>query len=79
MYAADPDAEYARTVRMDLSTLSSIVAFPHLPENGKTFDEFGDIPIQQVVVGSCTNGRLSDLAELRKSSKAVKSPKVFAR
>lgn len=80
VYAADPDAEYARTVRMDLSTLSSIVAFPHLPENGKTFDEFGDIPIQQVVVGSCTNGRLSDLreaAEILKGRKVAKGVRVL--
>ncbi len=63
VYAADPDAEYARVIKMDLSTLRPIVAFPHLPENGKTFDEIGDIPIQQVVVGSCTNGRISDLRQ----------------
>ncbi len=80
VYAADPDAEYARTVRMDLSTLPSIVAFPHLPENGKTFDEFGDIPIQQVVVGSCTNGRLSDLreaAEILKGRKVAKGVRAL--
>jgi 3-isopropylmalate/(R)-2-methylmalate dehydratase large subunit len=63
VYAADPDAEYAREIRMDLGELRPIVAFPHLPENGKTFDQFGDIPIQQVVVGSCTNGRISDLRQ----------------
>ena len=60
-FAADPDAAYTQTVRMDLGALTPMVAFPHLPENGKTFDEFGDIPIDQVVVGSCTNGRISDL------------------
>ncbi len=63
VYQADPDAKYARVIHMDLSSLQPIVAFPHLPENGKTFDEIGDVPIQQVVVGSCTNGRLSDLRD----------------
>ena len=80
VYAADPDAEYARTVRMDLSALTSIVAFPHLPENGKTFDEIGEIPIQQVVVGSCTNGRLSDLreaAEILKGHKVAKGVRAL--
>ena len=80
VYAADPDAEYARTVRMDLSALTSIVAFPHLPENGKTFDEIGDISIQQVVVGSCTNGRLSDLreaAEILKGRKVAKGVRAL--
>ncbi|MCE5342235.1 MAG: 3-isopropylmalate dehydratase large subunit [Eubacteriales bacterium] len=79
VYAADSDAEYARTIHMDLSALGSIVAFPHLPENGKTFDEIGDIPIQQVVIGSCTNGRISDLREAaailkgRKVAKGVRT------
>jgi len=80
VYAADPDAEYARTVRMDLSALTSIVAFPHLPENGRTFDEIGKIPIQQVVVGSCTNGRLSDLreaAEILKGRKVAKGVRTL--
>lgn len=61
-YAADPDAEYVRTVEIDLSSLSPVVAFPHLPENVKTVGTFGEIPIDQVVLGSCTNGRLEDLA-----------------
>lgn len=61
-YEADPDAEYARTVEIDLSSLSPVVAFPHLPENVKTVGTFGEIKIDQVVLGSCTNGRLEDLA-----------------
>lgn len=61
-YTADPDAEYVRTVEIDLSSLSPVVAFPHLPENVKTVGTFGEIPIDQVVLGSCTNGRLEDLA-----------------
>jgi len=79
VYAADPDAQYARTIVIDLSNLASVVAFPHLPENGKTFDEIGDIPIDQVVIGSCTNGRISDLREAadilrgRKVAKGVRA------
>ncbi|MFH1880673.1 MAG: 3-isopropylmalate dehydratase large subunit [Bacillota bacterium] len=66
IYAADTDAQYARVIPMDLSSLTPIVAFPHLPENGKTFDEIGDVRIDQVVVGSCTNGRLSDMRDAAK-------------
>ncbi|HPJ01841.1 MAG TPA: 3-isopropylmalate dehydratase large subunit [Candidatus Limiplasma sp.] len=73
VYAADADAVYARTIEMDLSKLKPIVAFPHLPENGKTFDEIGDVKIDQVVIGSCTNGRLSDL---RDAAKVFKGRKV---
>lgn len=62
-YEADPDAEYAATHTIDLGEIEPVVAFPHLPENGKTFDEFGRIDIDQVVIGSCTNGRISDLRE----------------
>ena len=61
-YAADPDAEYARTIEIDLSKLAPVVAFPHLPENTKVVGTFGEIKIDQVVLGSCTNGRLEDLA-----------------
>jgi 3-isopropylmalate/(R)-2-methylmalate dehydratase large subunit len=80
VYKADPDAVYERTVHIDLSKLTSVVAFPHLPENGRTFDEIGDIPIHQVVVGSCTNGRLSDLreaAEILKGRKVAKGVRVM--
>ena len=58
---ADADARYCRTVDIDLSTLQPVVAFPHLPENTKVVGTFGDIKIDQVVIGSCTNGRLEDL------------------
>ncbi|WP_026505944.1 3-isopropylmalate dehydratase large subunit [Butyrivibrio sp. NC3005] len=61
VFEADEDAEYVRTIEIDLSTLKSTVAFPHLPENAKTFDEIPEIKIDQVVIGSCTNGRISDL------------------
>ena len=62
-YKADEDAEYDETYEIDLSTITPTVAFPHLPENTRTFDEIGDVPIDQVVIGSCTNGHYKDLAE----------------
>ena len=63
---ADPDAQYTREVTIDLSALRPTVAFPHLPSNTKTVDEAAGKPIQQVVIGSCTNGRLKDLWEAAK-------------
>lgn len=63
VFSADDDAEYERTIAIDLSSLKPTVAFPHLPENTKTKDEWGDIKIDQVVIGSCTNGHISDLRE----------------
>lgn len=62
VYEADPDAEYDAVYDIDLSKIKPTVAFPHLPENTKTFDEIGDIKIDQSVIGSCTNGRLEDMA-----------------
>ncbi len=61
VYEADADAEYDEEYTIDLSTLKPTVAFPHLPENTRTIDEVGDVKIDQVVIGSCTNGRLDDL------------------
>lgn len=61
VFEADPDAEYDGAITVDLSALRPTVAFPHLPENAKTIDEVGDVSIDQVVIGSCTNGRISDL------------------
>lgn len=61
VYEADPDAEYTRTVTIDLSKLEPTVSLPHLPSNTKTVTEAAGMPIQQVVIGSCTNGRISDL------------------
>ena len=61
VYTADPDAEYEKTIEIDLSTLKPTVSFPHLPSNTRTFEEIPDIPIDQVVIGSCTNGRMSDM------------------
>ena len=59
---ADDDAEYVRTLQIDLSTLVPVVAYPHLPENTHPVSESTDIKIDQAVIGSCTNGRLEDLA-----------------
>jgi len=61
VYEADPDAVYAETVTIDLSTLDSVVSYPHLPENTHPAKEGGAIRIDQIVIGSCTNGRLSDM------------------
>jgi len=61
IYEADPDAEYEREVTIDLSTLEPTVSLPHLPSNTKTVDEVKGMPIDQVVIGSCTNGRISDM------------------
>ncbi len=62
-FEADADAEYERTVEIDLSELESTVSLPHLPSNTRTVGEVKGMPIQQVVIGSCTNGRISDLRQ----------------
>lgn len=61
--AADEDAEYEQVVEIDLSKLTHVVAFPHLPGNTHPVSEIGEIKIDQVVIGSCTNGRLEDLQQ----------------
>lgn len=71
--AADPDAVYDEEVVIDLSALRPTVALPHLPSNTKTVDEAAGMTIQQVVIGSCTNGRLSDM---RDAAKVLKGRKV---
>ena len=73
-FAADADAEYEREVEMDLSELKPVVAFPHLPSNVRDVDDAGDVPIDQVVIGSCTNGRISDMrvaAEIMRGRKVA--------
>ena len=60
---ADEDAEYEQVVEIDLSKLTPVVAFPHLPGNTHPVSEIGEIKIDQVVIGSCTNGRLEDLQQ----------------
>lgn len=61
VYEACEDASYEETITLDLSQIRPTVAFPHLPENTKPIDEVGDIKIDQVVIGSCTNGRFDDI------------------
>lgn len=58
---ADADASYDEEITIDLTTLKPTVAFPHLPDNTKTIDCVGEIKIDQVVIGSCTNGRIDDM------------------
>ena len=73
VYEADEDAEYDEEIVVDLSTLKSTVAFPHLPENTKTIDEIPEIKIDQVVIGSCTNGRMEDM---RTAASIIKGHKI---
>ncbi|MBR5376105.1 MAG: 3-isopropylmalate dehydratase large subunit [Lachnospiraceae bacterium] len=74
VYEADPDAVYDEEYTIDLSGLKSTVAFPHLPSNTKTVDEIGErIRIDQSVIGSCTNGRISDL---RIAARILKGKKI---
>lgn len=61
VYKADDDAEYEKVYDVDLSKIRPTVSFPHLPDNTRTIDEVGDVKIDQVVIGSCTNGRIEDL------------------
>ncbi|MSS62354.1 3-isopropylmalate dehydratase large subunit [Velocimicrobium porci] len=61
IYEADEDAVYEKTYTIELDKLEPVVAFPHLPENTRLVSEAGDVPIDQVVIGSCTNGRIEDL------------------
>ncbi len=81
VYEADEDAVYDEEYTIDLSTLKSTVAFPHLPENTHTIDEIDkSIKIDQVVIGSCTNGRLDDLrmaAEVLKGRKVAKGMRLI--
>ena len=73
VYEADPDAEYDEEYTIDLSQIKPTVAFPHLPENARTFDDIPDIKIDQVVIGSCTNGRIEDL---RAAAEILKGKRV---
>ena len=73
VYEADEDAEYERVVRIDLSQLEPTVSLPHLPSNTRTVSEAAGMPVQQVVIGSCTNGRMSDM---RVAASILKGKKV---
>ena len=69
IYAADPDAEYEKVIEIDLSKIVPTVACPHLPENTHPAAELTDIKIDQVVIGSCTNGRMEDMEAAYKTLK----------
>jgi len=73
IYGPDEDAVYDEVYEIDLSSIRPTVAFPHLPDNTRTIDEVGDIEIDQVVIGSCTNGRMEDL---RVAAKILRGRKV---
>ena len=72
-YEPDPDAEYEKTIEIDLSAIEPTVSLPHLPSNTKTVKEVAGMDIQQCVIGSCTNGRISDL---RVAAKVMEGRKV---
>jgi 3-isopropylmalate/(R)-2-methylmalate dehydratase large subunit len=75
VYEADEDAEYDEVYEIKLDELRPTVAFPHLPDNTRTIDEVGEVKIDQVVIGSCTNGRIEDLraaAQLLEGRKVAK-------
>lgn len=72
-YTSDPDAQYEKVYEFDVSKLEPQVAFPHLPENTRPISQVGDVPIHQVVIGSCTNGRIEDL---RLAAKVFEGRKV---
>ena len=65
-YTSDPDAFFARAIQIDLSALEPVVALPHLPENVKPVSVLPEIKIDQVVIGSCTNGRIEDMEQAAK-------------
>jgi 3-isopropylmalate/(R)-2-methylmalate dehydratase large subunit len=73
VYKADDDASYVDTYEIDLSTIKLTVAFPSLPENARTIDNVGDVKIDQVIIGSCTNGRIEDI---RMAAKILEGKKV---
>jgi 3-isopropylmalate/(R)-2-methylmalate dehydratase large subunit len=76
IYEPDDDAEYSQTIEWDVSSLEPQVALPHLPSNARPVSELGDIEIDQAVIGSCTNGRISDL---RTAASVLEGRKVHPR
>jgi 3-isopropylmalate/(R)-2-methylmalate dehydratase large subunit len=80
VYESDADAEYEKVFEFDASEIEPLVAFPHLPSNVKPISQVGDIPINQVVIGSCTNGRIEDMriaAEVLRGHKAAKKVRLI--
>ena len=79
-YQSDPEAEYGEVREYDLKDIEPQVAFPHLPENARPLSRVGQVPIDQAVIGSCTNGRLEDLrvaAQVLKGQKAAKGVRLI--
>ena len=76
VYTSDPDAEYAQTLVYDMDDIEPQVAFPHLPSNTKPISQVGEVAINQVVIGSCTNGRIEDL---RIAAGLLKGKKIHPR
>lgn len=76
IFQSDEDAEYSQVHEIDISMIRPIVAFPHLPDNTRTIDEVGNVAIDQVVIGSCTNGRIEDL---RMAGEVLRGKKVNER
>lgn len=80
VYAPDADAEYKKVIDIDLSTIESTVSLPHLPENAKPVSEVEGMKVDQVVIGSCTNGRIEDLREaanIMRGKKVAKNVRVI--
>ncbi len=79
-YKSDADAKYERVIKYDVKDIEPTVAFPHLPENTRPISKVGEVKIDQVVIGSCTNGRLSDLkvaSEILKGRKVHKDVRLI--
>jgi 3-isopropylmalate/(R)-2-methylmalate dehydratase large subunit len=80
VFTADEDAVYEKVYEIDLGKIRPTVAFPHLPDNTRTIDEVGTIKVDQVVIGSCTNGRIEDIrvaAEILRGRKVAKGVRVL--
>jgi len=76
VYFSDPDAPYARVIEFDCAKIEPQVAFPHLPSNARAISQVGEVPIDQAVIGSCTNGRIEDL---RQAAEILRGRKVHPR
>jgi 3-isopropylmalate/(R)-2-methylmalate dehydratase large subunit len=72
---SDPDAEYVRTIEIDCADIEPQVSLPHLPENARSVSQLEEVRIDQVVIGSCTNGRIEDL---RQAAEVLKGRKVHS-
>ena len=80
VYKADEDAVYDEVIEIDLSEIKSTVAFPHLPGNTRTIDEVGEVKVDQVVIGSCTNGyyeNIKEAAEILRGHKVAKGVRAI--